>query len=74
MLAQFLLKLYSLVPASSIGRNLVVLALILAFFISKHRLVLCHCSVLFVLFGDCFLFILVVCLYVMIVDRRVRSV
>jgi hypothetical protein len=26
--------------------------------------------VLLVLFGDCFLFILVVCLYVMIVERR----
>jgi hypothetical protein len=43
-------------------------------FVSKRRLVLHHCFVLFVLFGDCFLFILVVWLYVMIVDRREWSV
>jgi hypothetical protein len=30
--------------------------------VSKRRLVLCHCFVLFDLFGDCFLFILIVCL------------
>jgi hypothetical protein len=40
--------------------------------VSKRRLVLCHCLVLLDLFGDCFLFILVVCLYVLIVDRRER--
>jgi hypothetical protein len=42
--------------------------------VSKRRLVLCHYFVLLVLFGDYFLFILVVCLYVMIVEHRERSV
>jgi hypothetical protein len=43
-------------------------------FVSKRRLVLCYCLDLFDLFGDCFLFILIVCLYVMIVDHRERFI
>jgi hypothetical protein len=43
-------------------------------FVSKRRLVLCYCLDLFDLSGDCFLFIPIVCLYVMIVDRRERFV
>jgi hypothetical protein len=39
-------------------------------FVSKRRIVLCLCFVLLALFDDCFLFILVVCLYVIIVERR----
>jgi hypothetical protein len=42
--------------------------------VSKCRLVFCLCFVLLVLFDDCFLFILVVCLYVNIVERREWSV
>jgi hypothetical protein len=50
---------------SSVFRVLYVHAVV-----SKSRTVLCHYFVLLVLFADCFLFILVVCLYVMIVERR----
>jgi hypothetical protein len=43
-------------------------------FVSKCRLVFCSCFALLVLFSACFLFIIVVCLYVNIVERREWSV
>jgi hypothetical protein len=72
---RFFRVLCKLVLAHSIKHILVILAPFFAFFyvhaiVSKSRITLCICFVLLVLFGNCSLFILVVCFYVMIVECR----
>jgi hypothetical protein len=79
ILAQFLFKPLQFSPCSFyrayLGRFSSDFSVLYVYaIVSKHRLVLCHCFVLFLMFGDFFLFILIVFLYVMIADRRERIV